>query len=74
MARNEHLTEVVPASPPAAYVGGKKILSRRIIERINATPHNGYAEAFVGMGGVFLRRALKPRTEVINDINGEVAT
>jgi DNA adenine methylase len=64
---------VRPISPPAAYIGGKRILAKAIIERINATPHTGYAEPFVGMGGVFLRRTSKPRTEVINDFNGEVA-
>ncbi len=66
-------TAVDPVHPPAAYVGGKRILAKTIIERINATPHTGYAEAFVGMGGVFLRRDRAPKTEVINDINGEVA-
>ncbi|MCB1463270.1 MAG: DNA adenine methylase [Nitratireductor sp.] len=74
MDQDSAFTDVSPAKPPAAYVGGKKILARRIIERIDATPHSGYAEAFVGMGGVFLRRSRKPKTEVINDINGEVAT
>lgn len=64
---------VAPVSPPAAYIGGKRILAKAIIERINATPHTGYAEPFVGMGGVFLRRTNKPRTEVINDFNGDVA-
>lgn len=65
--------KIKPISPPAAYIGGKRILSKAIIERINATPHTGYAEPFVGMGGVFLRRTCKPKTEVINDRNGEVA-
>jgi hypothetical protein len=32
-----------------------------------------YAEAFVGMGGVFFRRRSRPRSEVINDRNGDVA-
>jgi DNA adenine methylase len=67
------LTPVEPATPPAAYIGGKRVLSRAIIKLINQTPHSGYAEAFVGMGGVFLRRDQRPKTEVINDINGEVA-
>lgn len=31
-----------------------------------------YAEPFVGMGGVFFRRMKVPRSEVINDRNGEV--
>ena len=64
---------VDPVHPPAPYIGGKRALAGRIIERINATPHDGYAESFVGMGGVFFRRDQRPKTEVINDINGEVA-
>jgi DNA adenine methylase len=35
-------------------------------------PHSIYADPFVGMGGVFFRRAKVPRGEVINDRNGEV--
>ncbi|MCP5037355.1 MAG: autotransporter domain-containing protein [Rhodobacteraceae bacterium] len=56
---------VTPVSPRAAYIGGKKVLSKALIERINQTPHTGYAEAFVGMGGVFLRRDSKPRQDVM---------
>jgi DNA adenine methylase len=67
------LEPVNPVWPPAAYIGGKRILAKAIIERINSIPHTGYAEPFVGMGGVFLRRTRKPKTEVINDLNGEVA-
>lgn len=66
-------TEVPPAAPVAGYIGGKKRLAARLIERIEAVPHAIYAEAFVGMGGVFFRRSLAPRSEVINDRNGEVA-
>jgi DNA adenine methylase len=68
------LFAVLPISPPAAYIGGKRVLSKTIIELINKTPHSGYAEAFVGMGGVFFKRNHRPKTEVINDINGDVAT
>ncbi|MBP1852676.1 DNA adenine methylase [Rhizobium halophytocola] len=64
---------VEPTNPAAPYIGGKRILAKKIIERINQIPHEGYAEPFVGMGGVFLRRNLAPKFEVINDINGEVA-
>lgn len=67
------LEAVDPVTPPAAYIGGKRVLSKQIIDRINRTPHAAYAEPFVGMGGVFLRRTRKPRMEAINDINGEVA-
>ncbi len=45
------------AEPLAPWFGGKKHLAKRIIERIDAIPHRCYAEPFVGMGGVFLRRA-----------------
>lgn len=65
---------VEATTPPAPYIGGKRALSKRLVELINATPHTIYAEAFVGMGGVFLKRTLQPRSEVINDFNGEVAT
>ncbi|PZO81588.1 MAG: DNA methyltransferase [Mesorhizobium amorphae] len=66
------LTAVSPAAPVAGYVGGKRRLSRLVCERIAAIPHDLYAEAFVGMGGVFLRRALAPKAEVINDRSGDV--
>ncbi|MGB8181769.1 MAG: DNA adenine methylase, partial [Stellaceae bacterium] len=45
----------------------------RLIERIEKIPHVCYAEPFIGMGGVFLRRRLRPPGEVINDRAGDVA-
>jgi DNA adenine methylase len=42
--------------------------------RIDAVPHETYAEPFVGMGGIFFRRRWAPRREVINDISRDVAT
>lgn len=48
-------------------------MAKTIIDHINAVDHSGYAEPFVGMGGVFLRREFKPKTEVINDLSGDVA-
>ena len=68
-----NLTEVQPVAPAAAYIGGKRILAKTIIGRINSTPHEAYCEPFVGMGGIFLRRSMAPKMEAINDINGEVA-
>lgn len=65
---------VQPVSPAAAWIGGKRNLARRLVERINRVPHETYAEAFVGMGGVFLRRTMRPRCEVINDLNEDVST
>jgi DNA adenine methylase len=70
---NEFST-IAPTQPVAPYIGGKKVLARRLIERINAVPHETYAEVFVGMGGVFLRRDRRPKGEVINDWSEDVAT
>lgn len=67
-------TAVRPVSPPAAYLGGKKQLAARIASMIEQIPHSIYAEPFVGMGGVFLRRSLIPKAEVINDRSGDVIT
>jgi len=68
------LTAVPPAEPPAAWIGGKRHLAKRICEILARTPHDAYAEPFVGMGGVFLRRAMRPRVEVINDVSGDLVT
>lgn len=68
------LTVVAPVTPPAAYIGGKKQLAQRLASIIEQIPHGLYAEPFVGMGGVFFRRQLIPRGEVINDRSGDVAT
>lgn len=74
MDQKGELRAVRPVRPAAGYVGGKKLLAATIIERIEATPHTLYAEAFVGMGGVFLRRPAAPAIEVINDRSKDVAT
>jgi DNA adenine methylase len=68
------LTAVRPTKPAAGYIGGKRNLSRRLVEMIAATPHSLYAEPFVGMGGVFFRRTARPSMEVINDWSADVAT
>ena len=69
MNRLETIQAVEPLAP---WLGGKKHLARTIIERIDAVPHQCYAEPFVGMGGVFLRRTTRPKSEIINDLNGEI--
>jgi DNA adenine methylase len=68
-----NFTTVRPVSPPAAYLGGKRQLAERISSIIEQIPHTLYAEPFVGMGGVFFRRKLIPKCEVINDRSGDVA-
>lgn len=70
----EGLQRVAPTRPVAGYIGGKRNLSRRLVERIATIPHEIYAEPFVGMGGVFFRRTARPRAEAINDWSMDVAT
>lgn len=65
---------VTPVRPVAPYLGGKRNLAKRLVAMIDQIDHTTYAEPFVGMGGVFLRRIRQPKAEVINDINKELAT
>lgn len=60
--------------PPAAWIGGKRHLAKRICGVLAQTPHLAYAEPFIGMGGVFFRRRVRPSVEVINDVSGDVVT
>jgi DNA adenine methylase len=69
----ESIREVEPVRPVAPYLGGKRNLAKRLVARINEIPHTAYAEPFVGMGGVFLRRNRAPKVEVINDLNRDIA-
>jgi DNA adenine methylase len=68
------LTSVRPVRPASGYIGGKRNLATRIIPIIESTDHQAYAEPFVGMGGIFLRRRRRPPAEVINDVSGDVTT
>ncbi len=63
---------VNPVKPIAPYVGGKHLLAKRLITKINTVPHTLYAEPFVGMAGVFLKRDFAPKAEVINDYSKDV--
>jgi len=64
---------VRPVRPVAPYLGGKRNLAKRIVAEIDLVPYAIYAEPFVGMGGVFLRRERAPKSEVINDRSREVS-
>ncbi len=73
MTHNRHqLQPVNPTKPLAPWVGGKSKLAKTIIEQINLINHTTYAEPFVGMGGVFLRRNYIPKAEIINDYSRDV--
>ena len=65
-----HIHKTAPVAP---YQGGKRNLATRICALIDADNHHTYAEPFVGMGGIFLRRTRQPRTEIINDYSRDVA-
>lgn len=67
------MTNLPNARPPAPYLGGKRNLAARLCAIIETIPHRAYIEPFVGMGGVFLRRARPAPVEVINDLSGDVA-
>ena len=68
------LQPVSPVRPAAGYIGGKRNLARRLVALIGSIPHDTYAEVMVGMGGIFLRRDRRPRSEVINDWSEDVST
>lgn len=67
------LEPVQAVRPAAPYIGGKRMLAQRLVALINETPHTAYAEAFVGMGGVFFRRDRRPKAEIINDWSDDVS-
>ncbi|MBU2533350.1 MAG: DNA adenine methylase [Alphaproteobacteria bacterium] len=69
---NTCLRPVDPVSPPAPWQGGKRSLAPKIISRISEVEHSTFVEPFVGMGGVFFRRTMRPDCEVINDASGDV--
>jgi len=68
-----NLRPIPAVKPVAPYLGGKRGLSARIIERLQTIPHRHYVEPFIGMGGVFFRRPFYVECEVINDLNRDVA-
>ncbi len=69
----ELLHPVKPVNPVAPWLGGKRNLAKRVTAILDGVQHQTYAEPFVGMGGIFLRRALQPRSEVINDFGRDVS-
>ncbi len=72
--KSESFQKVNSVRPAAPYIGGKRALSKKLVGIIQDTPHTIYAEPFIGMGGVFLRRTLVARSEIINDYSRDVAT
>lgn len=71
--KRDQLTPVEAVKPVAPWLGGKRNLAKRITAILDNTPHQTYAEPFVGMGGIFLRRSMRPRAEVINDFGRDIS-
>jgi len=69
---NYTLQPVDPVLPVAPWLGGKRNLAQRLTAILDAIPHATYAEPFVGMGGVFLRRKMRARHEVINNLGRDI--
>lgn len=67
------MTKTKPLNGAAAYIGGKRNLSKKLVGIINEIPHKLYAEPFVGMGGVFFKRDIPAKNEAINDFSKDVA-
>lgn len=72
-SQNEYLEPVKPVRPVAPWIGGKRKLAKRLVAKIGSIEHVRYVEPFVGMGGVFFRRDVRPKLEVINDLSRDVA-
>lgn len=70
---NPSTTIAKPVAPAAGYIGGKRNLAGRIVPIVDAVDAPLYAEPFVGMAGIFLRRRRRAKAEVINDVSGDVA-
>jgi DNA adenine methylase len=71
--KSTNLEPINPTNPVAPWQGGKRNLAKRITAILDNIPHSTYAEPFVGMGGIFLRRSMRPRAEVINDFGKDIA-
>jgi DNA adenine methylase len=56
---------------PLVYVGGKSILSKKLINMI--PEHKIYCEVFAGAGWVFFRKD-QSKSEIINDLDSELIT
>lgn len=67
-----NLSAVTPVKPIAPYLGGKRVLAKRLATLAGSIDHKRYVEVFMGMGGPFFRRNQRPKVEVINDINRDV--
>lgn len=57
-------------SPIIPWLGGKRRLADKLIPLF--PPHECYVELFCGGGALYFLRGMQAKTEVINDVNGEL--
>lgn len=70
----QNASTITPVQPVAPWQGGKRLLARKVCGIIDAHDHHTYAEPFVGMGGIFLRRSVQRKAEIINDFSRDITT
>lgn len=58
------------ATPIIPWLGGKRRLADQLIPLF--PPHECYVEVFAGGGALFFLRPMPAKTEVLNDINGDL--
>lgn len=58
------------ASPIIPWMGGKRRLADKLFSLF--PPHECYVEAFCGGGALYFLRAVPAKTEVLNDVNGDL--
>ena len=54
---------------PLAYIGGKRVIAKQIIDTF--PKHTTYVEAFAGGAQVFFKKE-PSKVEVLNDLDGEM--
>lgn len=58
------------SSPIIPWLGGKRRLADRLLALF--PPHECYVEVFAGGAALYFLRPIPAKTEVLNDVNGEL--
>lgn len=60
------------ALPIVPWIGGKRRLADKLLPLVAADQHTCYVEPFCGAAALFFLRPEKVKTEVLNDISGDL--
>lgn len=60
------------ALPIIPWIGGKRRLAKNLLPLVAQHPHTCYVEPFCGAAALFFMRPDKVKTEVLNDISGDL--